>query len=85
MTTKTPPARRRDHVEMEQKGEINETSAARILGKCQNTLAAWRRKGFTGLPMALRPRQVHPRLWAYVKAEVEALRAAMMAEATAAA
>lgn len=81
--SKLNPIRRKDFAEMDTRGEINETAAAKLLNKSQNTLAAWRRKGFPGLPFAPTVRQVHGRLVAYLRADVERLASALAASVAA--
>ena len=47
--------------------ELNETALAKMLGKAPSTVRRWRMLGHTPTP-----RQVHLRLYAYKRADVEA-------------
>lgn len=62
--------KRKDKAQIEARGEIPENAAARLLGVCAATLSAWRRRGFDGQPFAPKCRKVHPRLTAYLQADV---------------
>lgn len=65
---------RKDYAAIDKAGEVNERAAAAIIGVTSATLSAWRRNGFARQGFAPRWRKPHPRLIAYVKSEVEALK-----------
>lgn len=65
-------SKRKDHVALEERGEISETEAARLIGVSTSTLSKWRASAFKAQGHAMTWRQAHKRLVAYTRASVEA-------------